>query len=262
MPERLSPKIRSLLVGDPWGELHPPRDNPPPLSEDGRTVALRIFKLYLSELVFYRRMGEGVAPSRFQIPEKDIHIEWPDYEADMVFPSIVLQAIGPATYNPIGLGGYIEEKSLHVYAPGTAVQWQNEYTETFAIDIYASKKSERRAIIAALIPALSPTEQMYGIRFHMPDYYEQLVCFSLEDREIFEDADAARNRRRARVRVEMRYNDVALVNVGGLTVQMKVHVDADAQTGEAITLDTEVVPDDRDPSLPPLARGPIVGSTC
>jgi len=238
--------IRKLLFGTPFGEVYPAREPPPPLALDGRTVALRLLRRYLAALTFYRtgatvidpetRQPTAGAPVAFAIPENSIHIEWPDYEEDLVFPCISLLATAPAEMLAIGLTGYVEENSRDVFAPGTIVQWMSEYKENIALEIWASSKAERRAILSGLEAALSPTEQMYGLRFSMPDYFNELVCFTVSNREIFEDPDAARNRRRARLMIEMRFNLVALVNYNPLVGIVKVEVDVDQDTNEAVVL--------------------------
>ena len=212
----ISDRIRKLLVGDPFGDVYPERLQPVVSVLDGRTVAMRILADYMSELTFYRSGGVGKMPVPFQIARKNIHVEaFPDYEEDLVFPSIAFLP-GRGEYVPIGLTAFIEEASRDVYAPGTALQWMSEYTETFTIELWASQKPERRALVAGLEQALVPTAQLFGIRFQMPDYYQQLVCFTLNGRTNIDDNDSAKNRRRAHMEVEIRYNVVALVNVSEL----------------------------------------------
>jgi hypothetical protein len=234
----LSKFLQKVLFGTPWGTTYPARENPPPPAYDGRTVALRLLRRFITELTFYRANAEGQPPIPFQIAEKDIHIEWPDNEDDLVFPSIALLSTGPANYDMIGLTGYVEENTRDVYAPGTVVQWMNEYRENIVLEIWATKKSERRAILAGLEAALSPTEQMYGLRFTMPDYFNELVCFAANDREIIDDGEAVKNRRRARITLQMRFHQVALVNYNQLVTTTKVETDVDMDTELPIEVDT------------------------
>lgn len=246
------PELRDILPGNPWGEVFPPRRNPSPLAVDGRTIALSLLRKYISLLTFYRAGGIDPAtgvrgePIPFKIPDRNIHIEWPDQEKDLEFPSVVFMAEEPAVYAAIGLNSYIEEDSKDVYGKGMVVQWQSEYTENFQIEIWASKKAERRAILAGLEIALSPTEQMYGIRFKMKDYFGQAVCFTLGTRQIFDEPDAARDRRRARLGLEMRFNTVALVNINSLNTLLTTEVDACDGTGEALDFEVDNTPPARD----------------
>lgn len=256
--------VRDLLQGTPFGETFPARPNPPPLSVDGRTAVLRVLKRYIAALVFYLPGGRndaGVAlPARpIRIPPEDIHIEWPDNEASMRFPSIVFLSTAPAEYDAIGLTAYLEEKTRDVHGLGTVLQWQSEYVENLAVEIWASKKAERRSILAGLETALTPTEQMYGLRFKVPDYYGELVCFTVQSRELFDETDAVRNRRRARLVVQVRFNIVALVNYAELTTVAKTSVDVDEDTNMAVTIDVNAPSDDRPPTLPRVLSSGLSG---
>lgn len=234
--------IQDHLVGDPWGGVYPPKANPPPLPLDGRTVALRILRRYLSELEFLRPGAAPVngapegPPVAFHVCEEHILVGWPAAEVEAAFPSIAMLG-GPADYLAIGLGNYIDEDTIDKYQRGTAVQWQSEYSEKVTLEIWADSLPELRGILSGVETALTPTEVMYGIRFRMPEYFGQLVTFSLQSRENVDDADAARGRRRARLVVEMRFNVVALVNVLGLELTMKTDVDIDEDTGVGVDIE-------------------------
>lgn len=248
IPRDLSPELRKLLWGTPWGTVFPERANPPPLSYDGRTVALRILRKYLSEITFRRpggrdAKGAPLAPIDFRIAEKDIQIGWPDYEKEMTYPSLVFLH-GAGDYDMIGLTSYVEEDTRDKYAPGTVVMWMSEYVETFQIEIWANKRSELRSILAGVETALSPTEQMYGLRFRMADYFDQLVRFSPGKRQEFDEADSARNRRRARIDVEMAFHVVALVNYVLVQPELRVVTDVDPD------FNTAVEPEEVGPSEP------------
>src|SRR5208282_3391326 len=201
----------------------------PFLSIDGRTAALHVLREYITNLTFYRFAGPNAPPIAFGIKRENFAIEQPDYVEDEVFPSIAIIA-DRADYDIIGLVSYVEEDTRDVYGQGTVLQWQSEYTETINLEIYSSKKAERRAILAGLETAFSPTEQYSGLRFKMPEYYDELVCFTLNRREIMDDADSSRNRRKAQLEMEMRFNIVALVNYVDAYPQIKVNVDVDMDT--------------------------------
>jgi len=70
--------------------------------------------------------------------------------------------------------------------------------------------------------------------------------FQLQDREVVEDDMAVRNRRRARLRVEMRFNVVALVNAVDFEPVITAVADGDEISGETVNVDVgqgEVNPD-------------------
>lgn len=250
-PFNIKKQLRDLLFGSPFGELIPPRAPVPAATqqEDGRTAALRTLKEYVTQLVFYLPMGEvtpyGVTgtPAAFQIRPENFHIDWPDAIDDLKFPAAVVMP-SRAVYDPIGLVAYVEEETRDVYAPGTVLQWQAEYQEVINLELWASKMPELRSMVAGIETAISPTEQMSGIRFRMPRYFNELVCFTLNRRENYGEADAARGARRLQLELQMRFNIVALVNADPFRPEVYVNVDYDADTGQRFVL----VPD---PAIPP-----------
>lgn len=239
---KLTKRIRDLLWGQPFGDVYPRRDAPPPPVYDGRTAALGILREYFSQLVFYRpggrdELGQTKDPIPFQIPKRDIHVEWPDNEDELRAPSLAFLSIGPADYEAIGMTSYIDENWKE---PGYLLTWQSEYVETFSIDVWCETKAQRRSVILGLEQSLSPLEYMAGIRFVMPDYYGQLVCFSLQNREIIDDEQATVLRRKARLLVEMRFNVCALYPVNPLEPVVDIQVDADEDTGDEIVTEAEL----------------------
>jgi len=216
--------LRQILFGSPFGDVYPPRPNPTSLAVDGRTVALRILREYVCNLTFFLPMQKGAKPKPFKIEQNNFHIEWPDYETDLVFPSAIVVP-SRARYDAIGLVSYVEETTRDVYKKGTVLQWQGEYVENIQLEVHASSRPERRSIIAGIETALTPTEQMYGLRFKMPDYFNELVCFTLNDRENIDDRMSALKRRRVQLGIEMRFNIVALVNYTQLIPQVVTNTD-------------------------------------
>ena len=233
-----SKRIRDLLWGEPFGDVYPTREPPPPPVYDGRTAALGILREYITELTFYRpggkdQLGNPLPPIAFQIPRRDIYVEWPDNEADLRAPSLAFLSIGPADYASIGMTSYVDENWQKEH-PGELLTWMSEYQETFSIDIWCETKQQRRAVILGLEQSLSPLEYMAGLRFVMPDYYGQLVCFALQSREIIEEDSNTLLRRKARLLVQMYFNVVAAYPVNPMEPVVDVEVDTDEDTNEPI----------------------------
>lgn len=220
----LSQRLRDLIWGQPFGDVSPPRPDPIPPAFDAATAAKKVLKLYLSELTFYRAGDAGGGdPIAFRVPDAQIKIEPIDSVDDAQMPAITFVP-GPGKSEALGLGAYIEETSKDVFAPGTVVQWQSEYSETFTIEIACATRAQRRAIVAGIVRAMSPTEFMYGIRFRMPDYFNQLVVFVVNQRTISRDFGSSMKRRHmAEIEVEMRLTEVSLQNY--VAVQPRVDVD-------------------------------------
>jgi hypothetical protein len=212
-----------FLQGWPFGRVFPPRKDPPFPTVDGRSVALSMLALYISELTFLRPGAIGKPPIPMRIPLENIFIEEPDANVDLKMPSIVFRDIGGGDYLTIGLCSFIDEATYNKFGRGTVLQVQTEYNETVTVEIWASTRAERRAIIAGLECALVPTEQLSGIRFLLPDYYDQTATFTLNRSTRVED-NAGQNRRLARLEVEMRFNVVRPVNVVEMTPSSAVDV--------------------------------------
>lgn len=239
-----SETVRDLIRGTPWGAVgNPPRQNPPPGAVDGRTACLRVLRRFLAELTFRRpgdkdpATGRSGASIAFQIPPEDILIGWPDNVEDLRFPSIVMLSGGEATYDALGFTPYIEESSEGIYGPGTVLHGLAEVQEILVLDVWASKKPELRALLAGLEVVFMPSQDMAVLRFRVPDYFDELVAFTLKGREWFEEPDAALNRRHFRLTLDMRFNVVRLVTTGPITVEATVAVDADPLTGDLVELD-------------------------
>ncbi len=228
MSDRSKVPLRELLVGTPWGEVWPARAAPPPPAFDARTAALRVLRRFLVEIVFLRPDGrhpdgKPKPPIEFRIPDKSIHIGWPDYEVEMRGPTVVfLHQQG--NYRPVGLTPYLFESSRDKYGPGTVLYWSSDYEENVALEIWAEQRAELRGILAGIENALNPTELMYGVRFRIPDYFDQIVTFTPGMRQEFDEEDSARHRRRARLELEMSVGVVSLVRYTPLEVDACVEV--------------------------------------
>jgi hypothetical protein len=216
-------RARDLLMGWPFGFVKPDR---PPIAlpaVDGRTIALSILADYIGELTFRRPGAKGAPPIAYNIDRKHIHIEQPHRDVDLQFPSIVVRP-GEGDYNAIGLTSYIDEATEDKYGKGTVVQEQSEYQETITLECWAEEVPQRRSMVAGLEVAMVPTEQLSGLRFRMPRYFDRTVTFTLNSGSRPDDPDAARARRWALLQIEMRFHVCSLCYYGPLIVQPDVQV--------------------------------------
>jgi hypothetical protein len=200
---------------------------PLPLPDiDARTHALRRFRKFLSLLVFRREGAIGGEPIPFQIPEENIYIEQPDNVSDLVFPSIVFIP-SRGTYDGYGLGpGIMLDDSLDKFGKGTALVYLGEYTETFTLEVWGSKQGERRAMMAAIETAMLANPSVWALRIKLPDYFDNVATFYPVQRELVDDPETARNRRRGHIFVMLSVPWILQVNAR--TLQPLVAVDITA----------------------------------
>lgn len=234
MPSFIPDSVLRLLFGTPFGSVFPSRTPPQFPAIDCRTAALRVLRLYFTNLTFYRQGAAlGGRPVPFQVKEENFIIDSAPYEHDLVTPSAFVIP-GRGDYGVLGLGSYIEEDTADLFGKGTALQWQSEYTEVFQLELWCSSPAERHALLAGIDVAFSPTEQMSGVRFKVPEYFDELVCFILNSRTLLDDAEAGRHRWRARVELDMRINVVSLVNYSTLQPVVTVAADVEPDGAEVV----------------------------
>jgi hypothetical protein len=209
--------LRAALDGTPFNQKFPPAPPQKNPDVDGRTHALRVLRKYIEQIVF--RIPDPPTqdeprkkPREFQFEESRILLEWPDNPENLLFPRIEFNP-GEGQYLPFGLTPAVFEETRDVIKPGTVLTCANEYVENLQLQVHATRRQHRRAFVAGLEAMLSaPLEEVSGLRFKMPEYYGETVSFQLLGRSNRDDEDSAKNRRRADLTLEMRFNIVRLVN--------------------------------------------------
>jgi hypothetical protein len=231
-PPIVGPTAKSLLVGNPFGTVEPPRPEIPFRSRTARKHSLRLLRQYISELTFWRPGGQGRPPISFKIERKNFHISPPQNFAPVVFPSTgILPGIGD--YQATGLGTYYIPESADVYLPGTVLQLSADYNEKFSIELWCTEDAERDAIKAGMEDALNPSEDCAGIRFRMPDYYNQTCCFVFESSQDVDDY-SGQNRYKALIGMSFYVDVVRLVNKE--TFEPILSVDANPESAVVVGL--------------------------
>lgn len=168
---------RDLIQGIPFGDVYPAQEAFEFPERDGKQAALRVLALYLSELTFRRPGNVGKPGIKLRVPLERIVVEQTARPTEM--PSIVILGEDEGDYLAVGLSTFLEESSRDVHGKGTVLQVQSEYQEKVVVEVWASTKAERTGIMSGIESALVPTEQMYGIRFRVPEYFGQTACFTL-----------------------------------------------------------------------------------
>lgn len=227
-----------FLVGSSLNNVLPPRDRPPLPDRDARDYALMRFRAFLAALV-YRRTGDPQQPPiPFRVPKANIHIYQPDDVENAAMPGFGLIP-GRGIHETVGLGPPdAEESTANVYAPGTALIHQSDYVEVFTLEAWGSKQAERRALMAGVKSAMRQNDGSYAIRLSLPDYYDRVAEFSLDESTYIDGDEVVRNRRRAQLFIRLQVPEVALANFSTLQVQ---HITPSAQLGVEV-LDGNVFP--------------------
>ena len=234
----VSDAILAMFAGTPAGD---PRLWPAE-SVEGRDQALRALGQYLLAVQFYRSGGVGKPAIPFHLSA--FYTEQPDPEVEIKLPAISMVA-GRGEFLPGNLTPEILDCTKDVYGPGTVVRWTgNEYREVVSLEVWATQKAERRAIIKGLGAVTSPLDGVYGLRFKLPNYYGATCRFTPLSRTNIEEM-AIENRRRAMLEVELLVNELHLINYVTMqpviiTVDVKAPGDAfeDGSTGVEVSLDS------------------------
>jgi hypothetical protein len=191
---------------------------------DARTAALLRLRLYISLLRLFREGDRGGPPVEFRVPIENVHEEWPDSEKDLKLPAVAFLP-GPGQHVALALGTPIVcEESVGVYGPNTALEQTGEYREQLTVEAWAHGKAERRGLVAGLKAAFTAGGASYAIRMRLPDYFDQIATFTLDESQYTDDPDVIRGRRRALLKLTMVVPEVRLVSYPTLRVIVEVRV--------------------------------------
>lgn len=215
-----------LLTGIPFGKVYPPEPPPAGLPDkDAREHALERFADFISLLVFQRTGSIGGKPISFRVPRESVHIFQPDDVKDLTFPCIGILP-GRGVHESYGLGPPVMlDDTVDLFGKGTVLVRQSDYTETIVVEVIGAKHAERRAIVAGLKEALRAVDDSYATRMILPDYFDQVAEFSLNDSQYIDDDHAVRNRRRAHLFVDLVVPEVFLVRYREFRPEVAVEVE-------------------------------------
>jgi len=208
-----------LALGDPLRSLADPLP-----SLDARTNALLVLRQYMSLLDFGRVGDAGGSPKVFRVPAQDIYEEQPDDPAKLRFPSLAFVA-AQGDHEEFGLGPprFLED-TVDKYGRGTVLVYTSDYVEQLVLEVWASHKAERRALVAGLQLAFRCYDGSYATMFSLPGYYGQIARVWLETTRYVDDPDVVRGRRRAQLSLWLVVPEVQLVRYVPLRPQFDVEV--------------------------------------
>lgn len=194
------------------GTVVPLRARPKLQDRDSRDAAMRRLRDFIA-LVVFQLTGDQAKPTYpFSIPKDNIFTDQPDDLEKLPQPGVgFVPARG--THVPFGLGPAVAmEHTRDLYGEGTVLVKQSEYVEQFTVEVWTDKIAMRRAILAGLKQLFRMSDASYALQLTLPNYYDQVASFTLDDSQPIDDDAAVRNRRRGHLYVELRVTDVSLVN--------------------------------------------------
>lgn len=195
-----------------FGTVVPTRDRPKLQDRDARDAAMRKLREFIALAVF-QLTGDAANPTyAFSIPIANIFTDQPDDLQDLPQPGVgFLPARG--AHVPFGIGPATAlENTRDVFGQGTVLLKQSEYVEQFTVEVWTDKVAMRRAILAGLKQLFRLSDASYALQLKLPNYYDQVAAFTLDDSQPIDDDADVRNRRRGHLYVELRVTDVSLVN--------------------------------------------------
>lgn len=205
-----------FIQGSTLNDVLPRRPRPPLPDRDARDYALRRLREFLSVLNYRRTAAPGEEPIAFRIPKSNIHVYQPDDIVNLPLPGFAFVP-GRGFHETYGLGPpAILESTRDVYGPGTALVRFSDYVETFTLECWAGKHAERRAMMAGVKTALRQNDGSYAIKLTLPEYFDQVAEFSLDESYYVDGDQVVRNRRRGHLFVGLRVVEVGLANFNEL----------------------------------------------
>lgn len=221
----LATLLSRFVAGTPFGRTAFPKSDAPglPSTPAAQAAFARLGEL-IALLPFERRMTDGTA-QRFRLTGDHFFMDQPPAAEEARLPTIARVGLGNGQHVPYGIGPAQDiEGTEDVFGEGTVLVRLSDYVESFALEVVAATDGVRDAIVAGLEQTFQMQEESLSLRLSLPRYYGQLATFVLQGTQLFQDADAARERRKAHLLVELTVTEVMLVNAS--TLRPTAQVDA------------------------------------
>lgn len=215
--------VLKTIGGRLWGDVRPRAPAPPPPGVDARQHAVHALMDYLATVEFTLDQGDESPSRSFRIKRANLLDEWPDDPKDLVFPTIVALP-GEVVLTGRGFANDLDEQTRDLFGPGTCVLPLHEHQEKFVLEVWATTRFQRAAIVAGLEGAFDPAEEYSGLRLALPGYFGQVARFTLDSNQRQDDPDSARRRRNSRLTVRLEVDVVRLVRVVELKASARATV--------------------------------------
>ena len=215
---------RKLIRGWVFGEVWPPPDPRPMPTFDARSRALERLAEFFSLIDFCRTGDEQHPEVTYRIPKERIFIEQPDEPERLAYPSLAFLP-GRGSHEKYRLGPPpILPHTWDRWGAGTALVSLGEYSETFQIESWGSHPAERRSLLAGVEQAMRLSQESAALKLSVPQYWDSVASFLLLDSQYVDDPDIIRGRRRGQVFVELRIQEIALVDVKTMQPRLNIQV--------------------------------------
>lgn len=214
-----------------FGEVYPERKEHPLPPTTARDFAVKRLREFFSLLIFSRKGVDAEHPISFRVPIDRIYTEQPDNIPDLAYPALgFIPSRGVHNTYALGPPDFVED-SFDAYGPGTALLLQGEYTETFQVETWATHPAERQALQAGVQAALRVSQRSQALTLTLPDYFDRVATFRLDESQNVDDPDLVRNRRRGQLQVVLVVPEVLLVDAVTLRPAVRVQV---ADAGQSV----------------------------
>ncbi len=236
----------------PIGLVSPPRTDAPNLPDKGaRFHALSRFLDFCAALPFMRTMqGE---PQAFRVPRAQMFVDQPDsvVGAPDGAPLPTLAFLTSENDDMSEEDGWlgpsqIMDETANVFAPNTVLFWVGDLIEDVILEVVSDKPAKRRAIIEGLKQALRSSDDGGALRLVLPGYFNQIATFTYQTAEYEQEPDAVRNRRRARLKINLYVPEVMLANAVTFLPFITVTTGVDVDTSGDVDADADFVQSVRD----------------
>jgi hypothetical protein len=216
-----------LVLGPLLGQVYPPAPERPLPDFDARTHAVRRLCDFIAALEFSRT---GDAPGgqvvTYRVPRERCFEEQPDDPQRLDFPSVaVLPGRGVHDNWRLGPVRLIDE-TFGRWGRGTALADLGEYVEPVMVEAWGNHPAERRSLLAGLEGVIRLGQRSSALRLLLPAYFDRVATFQLNESQYVDDPDVVRGRRRGQVMLELRVQEVVLVDAKTLRPMVEVqHLD-------------------------------------
>lgn len=123
---------------------------------------------------------------------------WAEPEVPAKYPSAIVYAAGPGTYDASRFAPGINSKDKLPEPDGRYVLQLAEFTLDLSVELWATDPNERVGLVKMLEDAFNPVDWMYGFRLDLPHYYGARASYEMKSLVYMEaEDDAARRYRRA-----------------------------------------------------------------